>query len=260
MDVVRLNRQAWDKQSTDAASAWVVPVDTRTIEQARQGHWSVILTPNKAVPAHWFDGVRGKRILGLASGGGQQMPVLAAAGARVTSFDNSPVQLEKDARVAELHKLQLTTVRGDMADLSQFGDQTFDLIFHPVSNVFAPDILPVWLECARVLKPGGRLLSGFMNPCFFLFDHDAIEAGAEATVAYKLPFNDLEAFSEQDLRQRVDSGNAIEFSHSLEEQLGGQLDAGLVIRGFYEDHWNLEATPLDAYMPTSMATLSIKPS
>ena len=55
-------------------------------------------------------------------------------------------------------------------------------------------------------------------------------------------------------------GEALEFSHSLDEQIGGQLAAGLVVAGFYEDHWSEEATPLNSYMPTSMATLAIKPA
>ena len=44
-------------------------------------------------------------------------------------------------------------------------------------------------------------------------------------------------------------GEALEFSHSLDEQMGGQLAAGLVVAGFYEDRWSEEATPLNSYMP-----------
>ena len=60
--------------------------------------------------------------------------------------------------------LPLRTLQGDRADLSVLPDASFDLVFHAVANVFAPDIEPVWREGARVLKPGGRLLAGFMNP------------------------------------------------------------------------------------------------
>ncbi len=130
-------------------------------------------------------------VLCLASGGGQQAPILAAAGATVTSFDNSEEQLAKDRFVAERDSLELSTVQGDMADLSQFQDETFDLIFHPVSNVFVEDVTPVWRGCYRVLKEGGRLLAGFMNPMFFLFDHEEVEKSGIFHAKYSLPYSDL---------------------------------------------------------------------
>ena len=259
-DILTINRQAWNNQAKQGKSPWVQPVDAQTIAAARMGQWSVILTPTKAVPAQWFGDVSDCRLLALASGGGQQVPVLAAAGALVTSFDNSDAQLDKDAQVAERESLNITLEQGDMADLSRFQDASFDLIFHPVSNVFVPDVTPVWRECYRVLKPGGRLLAGFMNPCFFLFDHEDIERGAEFIAEFELPYNDPDHLSPAQIETRMLAGGAVEFSHSLDEQIGGQLDAGFLLKGFYEDRWDNEATPLNQLMPTSMATLSIKPT
>ena len=257
-DILRLNRAAWDQQSSDATSPWTQPVDHQTIEQARSGRWSVILTPTRAVPRSWFGDLTGARLLCLASGGGQQAPVLAAAGAQVTSFDNSAVQLAKDQQVAEREGLMIKLEQGDMADLGRFPDSSFDLIFHPVSNVFCPDIEPVWRECHRVLRPGGRLLAGFMNPDFYLFDHEAIEQGAPLQVKFALPFADPDHLSLEQIQTRISAGEAIEYSHSLDAQIGGQIEAGFALRGFYEDRWSDEATPLNAYMPTSMATLAIR--
>ncbi|HET6473915.1 MAG TPA: class I SAM-dependent methyltransferase, partial [Pseudomonadales bacterium] len=173
-DLLEHNRRAWNRNSA-ARIRWSVPVEPDVIARARRGDWSVILTPDKAVPREWFGALAGARVLCLASGGGQQVPILAAAGADVVSFDLSDEQLARDAEVAARDGLAIRTVRGDMADLSVFGDASFDLIFHPVSNVFAPDPVPVWRECARVLRRGGALLVGCMNPAFFLFDHDEAE-------------------------------------------------------------------------------------
>jgi hypothetical protein len=92
MDVVTHNRAAWNQQSR-VGSRWCQPVTADEISAARRGIWNVILTPNKSAPPEWFGKVKGKRILCLASGGGQQAPILAAAGATVTSFDNSDEQL-----------------------------------------------------------------------------------------------------------------------------------------------------------------------
>ncbi len=73
-----------------------------------------------------------------------------------------------------------------MHDLSCFADAGFDLIFHPTSNCFAPEIEPVWLECFRVLRPGGALLAGFMNPDIYIFDLDAQERD-ELLVRFRCP-------------------------------------------------------------------------
>ena len=259
MNIVEHNRVAWDNQSRQQQSPWVQPVSPAEIEAAKAGHWQVILTPTKAVPKDWFGDLRNKEVLGLASGGGQQVPIFAAAGANVTSFDNSAEQLNKDLLVAQREGLHVTLEQGDMADLSRFGDATFDLIFHPVSNVFSEHILPVWAHCARVLKPGGRLLSGFMNPDFFLFDHEDIDRNGPLEVRYPLPFADTQHLSHEQIMARQARGEAVEFSHSLQSQIGGQLQAGLLLAGFYEDCWDTQTTPLNGYMPTSMATLAIKP-
>lgn len=257
-DLLEHNRQAWNRQSLSGTNRWCQPVGPETIAAARRGDWDVILTPNRSVPRDWFGDLTGARVLCLASGGGQQAPVLAAAGARVISFDASDEQLAKDSLVAARDGLDLRTVRGDMADLSAFDDALFDLIFHPVANVFTPDVQAVWRECARVLRPGGRLLAGFMNPDYYLFDHEALERGAPPQVTFELPYADVTHLPPARLQTLVEAGEALEFGHSLDAQIGGQLAAGFVITGFYEDRWSAADTPLDRFMPTSMATLALR--
>jgi len=236
-----------------------MPVDRETIQRARSGDWSIILTPNIPVPRDWLGELRERDVLCLASGGGQQSPVLAAAGARVTSFDLSDEQLAKDRIVAERDGLPITCIRGNMADLSPLIDASFDLIFHPVSNVFAEDVRPVWRECFRVLRRGGVLLAGFMNPIFHLFDHDEARATGQLVVKYPLPFSDLTNPDPMARERWLKSGMATEFSHSLDAQIGGQLAAGFTLTGFYEDKWDDDATPLNRYAPTYIATRALKP-
>jgi SAM-dependent methyltransferase len=210
------------------------------------------------VPPEWFGDIRGKRLLCLASGGGQQVPVLAAAGAEVTSFDLSAEQLAKDQQVAEREGLAVRCLQGDMADLSPLASDSFDLIFHPVSNVFVPDVLPVWRECHRVLKPGGALLAGFMNPALFLFNHRDAEATGALTVRYPLPYGEPDSLTAEEQADWRKNDLPAEFSHSLEAQIGGQLRAGFVLTGLYEDSWSDAATLLNRYSPVALATRAVK--
>lgn len=257
MDVFQHNREAWNRESA-AGSPWSTPVSDEVIERARGGDWQVILTPTLPVPKTWFGDLRGREVLCLASGGGQQAPVLAAAGAHVESFDLSEEQLAKDRQLAIRHDLPLTCVHGNMVDLGAFPAERFELIFHPASNLFVPDVLPVWRECHRVLKPHGRLLAGMMNPCFYLFDHDDVEAGGAPVARYPLPYQEPDSLSgEARSRWEADQSTA-QFSHSLQSQIGGQTAAGFAIIDFYEDAWSVEATPINAFFPPTFATLAVK--
>ncbi len=169
-----------------------MPVGPEVIAAARAGDWSVVLIGYEPVPGEWFPAsLAGTEVLCLASGGGQQGPVLAAAGARVTVFDNSPAQLVRDQMVAQRDGLEITTVLGDMRDLSVFPSGSFDLVFNPVSTVFCPELAPVWRECFRVLRPGGALLTGFMNPDVFIFDEEACDYRDELVVRHRLPYSDV---------------------------------------------------------------------
>ncbi len=226
---------------------------------ARRGEWSVLLTPTIPVPRAWFPPLAGAHVLCLASGGGQQGPTFAAAGAHVTVFDNSPMQLGRDREVAEREGLDIRTVEGDMADLSALADADFDLIFHPVSNIFAQDVRPVWREAYRVLRPGGALLAGFNNPDVYIFDLALLDAERRLEVRYALPYSDLESLSEESLRQYLEKGWPLEFSHTLDDQIGGQIAAGFLIAGFYEDRYPPEENDLlSKHMPTFLATRAIK--
>jgi SAM-dependent methyltransferase len=154
MNIREYNQAAWD-QEVKRGNKWTLPVSPEVIANARKGNWHILLTPAKPVPGEWFPRIEGSDILCLASGGGQQGPILAAAGAKVTVLDNSPMQLQQDHLVAERESLNIRTIEGDMADLSMFNDESFDLIVHPVSNNFVPDVRSVWTEAFRVLQKGG---------------------------------------------------------------------------------------------------------
>jgi len=257
LDILDYNRKAWDQEAAKG-NEWTVPVSSETIARARKGEWQVVLTPLKPVPREWFPPLEGRRVLGLASGGGQQGPLFAAAGAKVTIFDNSPAQLDRDRQVAAREGLTIELVQGDMKDLSRFADESFDLVFHPCSNCFVPDVKPVWKEAFRVLKRGGVLLSGVVNPIAFLTD-PALEEKGILQIKYSVPYSDLTSLTDEERRRYTDKNEPLAFGHSLEDQIGGQIAAGFVITGFFEDGWTEAKGLIHKFLPCYIATRALKP-
>lgn len=263
--VLSRNRESWNAQVAKG-NRWTIPVSSDAINQARTGHPEIVLTPCKKVPQSWFPNLKDCRTLMLASGGGQQSPIMAAAGADVTVLDISDSQLEQDRHVAEREGLQLKTVQGSMDDLACFENESFDLIIHPCSNSFIPELAPVWKEAARVLRLGGHMMSGFCNPLIFLFDDEAIEEGT-LSVANSLPYSDEKSLSSERLQALAAADEPLMFGHTLTSQLGGQMNAGLAIVDMYEDSWGTGGdgaggddgySMLDQYTQSFLATLSRK--
>lgn len=197
----------------------------------------------------------GRHVLCLAGGGGLQAPLLAAAGARVTVFDLSDRQLARDRAIAEREKLEIETVVGDMTDLRCFPNRRFDLIVNPCSVCYCPAVPPIWAECSRVLKTGGTLITGFINPLYYLFD--AVEMDKNRLIVrHKIPYSDFDLSPEERKRVLGDS-RPREYGHSLTDLIGQQLAAGLVLSGFYEDGWALN-DKLSSYVDVFIATRAVK--
>lgn len=256
MDLLELNRAAWNRQ-VQKGNIWTRPVSSEQIAAAKKGDWSLLLTPTKPVPQDWYPPLPGKQVLCLASGGGQQGPIFAALGAKVTVLDNSPAQLAQDRLVAERDALSIRLEQGDMRDLQRFPDESFDLIFHPVSNCFVDDVLPVWKESHRVLKHGGSILAGFVNPLLHLFDVPEWDNNGKLVIRHRIPYSDLRDLPQNELEQKLQEGTPLEFGHTLQDQIGGQIAAGFTLAGFYEDISGDDL--IDVYINTFIATRAIKP-
>ena len=255
MDIRSYNRDAWNKEVEEGNNRWTQPVTSEIIAKSKRGEFSIVLTENIPVPHRWFPPLKGADVLCLASGGGQQGPVLAALGANVTVFDNSPAQLKQDQLVAEREALPIRTVEGDASDLSIFANDSFDLVFNPCSTVFMADVRAVWKECSRVLRRGGILMTGSMNPTHYIFDLFKMDEGV-LEVAHQIPYSDLTSIPKEDLDEQIEKGLPVEFGHSLTDLLGGQLDAGFVITDMYEDY--MLESPLHNYHPSYIATRAVK--
>lgn len=248
-DYVQLNSQTVDRWVEDGWQ-WGQEISHEVWQRAKAGDWSVLLTPTKPVPKDWFGNLNGASVLGLASGGGQQIPIFTALGADCTVLDYSQKQLEKEALVAQREGYSVRLVRADMTKPLPFEDEQFDLIFHPVSNCYVKDVLPIWQECFRVLKKGGILLAGFDNGFNYLFDD------SEENICYSLPFDSLS--NPQQYEDSVKNDWGIQFSHTIEEQIGGQLKAGFRLADIYQDT-NGSGKLHSFGVPTFYATKAVKP-
>lgn len=256
INIRNYNREAWNREVDGGESRWTQPVSAEVIARARNGDFGTLLTENKPVPLSWFPPLKGADILCLASGGGQQGPMLAAAGANVTVFDNSPRQLEQDRFVAKREGLNIKLVEGDAADLSIFADESFDVVFNPCSTVFMKDVRPVWKEVYRVLRHGGIFMTGSMNPVHYIFDFEKMDAGV-LEVKNAIPYSDIANLSKEALERYLEKGFPLEFGHSLTDLLGGQCDAGFHILDVYEDVMSNSA--LENIHPSYIATRALKP-
>jgi SAM-dependent methyltransferase len=254
MDYVEHNRKHWNKYSKDKGP-WSRPASKELIEKARHGEVEIFITTKKLVPQNWLPkSWRGLKVLGLASGGGQQIPLIAATGAEVTSYDLSEEQLRLDQETCEREGLAIKTIQGDMMNLQALEDTSFDLIINPVSTCFVSDVTKVWNECSRVLKPGGVLISGLNNPVVYAISDEDYDKN-QLVLSRKLPYSDLETKTEDQIHEI----GAAEFSHTLTTLIGDQLRAGFHITDFYEDEWGIEFNMIiDSILPQFFATRAVK--
>lgn len=232
----------------DEGWEWGQPISHETYMDAVNGKWDVLLTPTKPVPHDWFLPFKGCKILGLASGGGQQMPIFAALGAEVTVLDYSERQLEKEVMMSKKEGYDIRIVRADMTEKLPFEDGEFDLIFSPVSFVYVEAIEPIFKECYRILRPNGVLLCGLDNGVNFISNNEDV-------IENLFPFNPLKNKEQYKMLQDDDCG--IQFSHNMEENIGGQLKAGFTLVDIYDDY-NGEGRLNDLKIPTFFATKAIK--
>ena len=222
----QINKETIDKWAENGWE-WSKPVSHEEYMKAKNGKWDVFLTPTVPVPHKWLGELKGKKILGLASGGGQQMPIFSALGAECTVLDYSSKQIESEIMVSKREDYEIEAIEGDMTKILPFEDESFDIVFHPVSNCYVEDVYHVFNEAYRVLKKGGVFLAGLNNEINYIVDND------EKEIVWKMPFNPLKDEKAKEFMVKENAG--MQFSHNMTEQIGGQLKAGFTLVDIYED-------------------------
>ncbi len=238
------NSIAWDFE-VDRNNIWTIPITDKEVEDAKNGIFNIILTPATNVKSSWVEGYKNKKILALACGGGQQAILFAAAGNDVTVLDISEKQLEHDKEFAKKYNLELKTVKGDMQDLSMFEDNSFDYIYNPTSTCFIEDVEKVYKECFRVLKPNGEFVTSATNPVLYLFREKDV-FNNKLKVKYTIPYSDIKSLSKKDIDKMIKQHDTFEFSHTVDNLIGGLTRCGFSIIDFYSDSSNNEL--LDSFI------------
>jgi SAM-dependent methyltransferase len=180
--------------------------------------------------AGWLGDVRGRRVLCLATGGGRQSALYAAAGAEVTVVDVSGEMLAADRAVAAERGFQVRLVQTSMDDLSMFAAGEFDAVIHPVSTCYVPDVVPVFREVARVTRIGGLYVSQHKSPVSLQATLRPNAAGQYGIAERYYRTGPLPAAAPSALRER----GTLEFLHRWEELIGGMCRAGFVIEDLIE--------------------------
>lgn len=178
----------------------------------------------------WLEeGVRGRELLCLGAGGGRQSALYASAGARVTVVDISPAMLELDREVAAERRLDVRTVEASMDHLPMLADASFDVVIHPVSTCYVPDIGRVYREVARVTRPGGIYVSQHKQPTSLQADIEPHDGRYSLSEPYYRE-GPLPPVAGSRLREE----GTLEFLHRWEQLIGELCRAGFSIEDLVE--------------------------
>lgn len=203
---------------------WAKPATPGQMQAARDGHLSLSFF-KKTVPSCWIKDIKDKKVLCLAGAGGLQAPLLACAGADTTVLDISQKMLEKDKEMALSYGLDIKIIHGNMCDLSQFRKEEFDYIINPISLMYVPDVKVVFKECYRVLKKGGSFIMAAPAPIAYVCDYIEDANGGYYKAVNRMPYSE----------ENINSKNGwIEYGHTMEDYIGGQLSCGFVVTGYIE--------------------------
>jgi SAM-dependent methyltransferase len=230
--VLTHNARAWDRLAAGGAALARPAADTAFGDPRG---WLGGGGPTGGRP--WLPAsLAGLEVLCLAAGGGKHGPLYAAAGAKVTVVDCSSGMLELDRQVARERRVNLELVQGSMDDLGMLAAGRFDLVIHPVSTCYLPEVAAVFAGVARVTRPGGLYVSQHKSPMSLQASPAPNPAGRYELIH---PLGRRDPLPPEPPGRLREAGTQ-EFIHSLSELLGGLCRAGFTIEDFHEPE---HATP-----------------
>lgn len=231
--IVSTNKKWWEKMAKEECG-FTIPwlgLDSTVVQKFANGQLKVIPEPlNDIFPASVLIDIKGKNVLCLASGGGQQSAVFGLLGAKVTVVDISEGQLVGDRKAAKHYGYKVTTLQADIRDLSNLSEKSFDLVYQAPSIGYIPDVKQVYSEVARVLQSGGLYRADAQNPLSQFVDETSWDGkGYRISVPYAVK-----------KQQRAENKDVVEFRHYLDDMFNGLIKCGFMIE-------QVEEAPRDLY-------------
>lgn len=217
------NERLWEKMVQEGCG-YTIPwldLDSVLLHQYAAGHLKTV--PDALIemyPPDVLANVAGKEVLCLASGGGQQSAVFGLLGARVTVVDLAEGQLVGDQKAAAHYGYNVTTLKGDMRDLSCVPSASFDVVYQGPSMGYIPEVRQVYAQVARVVRTGGVYRVDCQQPTVFSV------AWNGAAYCITRPYAET-------THRRADG--AMEFRHYLSDIFNGLLEVGFSIEQVHEE-------------------------
>jgi ubiquinone/menaquinone biosynthesis C-methylase UbiE len=212
-------------------------LDVEAYRAYREGKSSALPKPycDDPVDAMMMASVQEKHVLCLAGGGGQQSVVFSLLGANVTVLDLTPEQLERDQEAARHYGYEVTTVQGDMRDLSALRTGGFDRVYQPISTLYVPDLSEIYREVARVLKPGGLYSADYAVPLLYMAEDRGWD-GTGYVLRVSQPYARGAILETEEGKLNFAEGESFaEFHHLLSDILNGLIAEGFAIRSVWEN-------------------------
>ena len=175
--------------------------------------------------------VEGRDVLEMGCGAAQAARWLTSRGARVTAFDVSMGQLRTARRLDAATGRRAGWLLQADAQALPLRDASYDLVVSAFGAIpFVADSAGVMRECARVLRPGGRLVFSVTHPLRWAFPDDPGPAGLTVAQSYfdRTPYVE------------VDGGGLasyVEHHRTMGDRIRELVTAGLVLDDVVEPEW-----------------------
>ncbi len=172
-DYTAVNRSNWDRWAAEY-------VEAGRANWAGEPRWGIFGVPDTDVGLLPGD-LDGKDAVELGCGTGYVSAWLARRGARPVGVDNSTAQLTTARRLQQEFGLRFPLVHG-IAERLPFPGESFDVAISEYGAVIWADPYRWVPEAARVLRPGGELVTFGNASLLMLFVEDDAEAAAGTTL------------------------------------------------------------------------------
>ena len=167
--------------------------------------------------------VRGKRVLDVGCGAGENAIAFALPGAHVIAVDASTGQLQLARKLADAAEVRVEWHHGDAADLAFLRADSIDLAIAIGLLGEVDDVDRLLRQVQRVLRPGGAFVISLDHPAALALGRDHAAPGALPLGSYELRRSYLDAKPATVIRE----GERIElYPHTMADTFASLHRAG----------------------------------